>query len=64
MAELLTTRQAADELGLAYVTFAKYVQRGKVKPYRTVGRSNLWRIKDLAPLRERKRPGRPKVDGT
>lgn len=59
---LLTTREAATELGLAYVTFTKYVQKGKVKPYRTVGRSHLWRIKDLAPLRERNKPGRPRVD--
>lgn len=64
MAELLTTRQAATELGLAYVTFARYVQRGTVKPYRTIGRSNLWRLKDLVPLRERNRVGRPRKDGT
>ena len=40
-AKLMTTPEAADYLGLAEDTVRKYIQRGLIRPFDTVGRAYL-----------------------
>jgi excisionase family DNA binding protein len=42
-----TAQEAAEYLEVAIATFRRYVQRGKVKPSRVVGRSQMFSTHDL-----------------
>jgi len=61
MGQLLTTGQAARELGISPVRMRQFVAEGRI-PVTRVGRLNLIDRDDLGPLRVR-RPGRPETTG-
>lgn len=56
--DILTTADAARELGISQSRVLKLIAAGRIKPTQRLG--NMWLIRraDLAGVRERK-PGRP-----
>lgn len=49
--ELLTTRQAAEHLGMSYQAFCKATQRRNVEPSMVIGTSYLWAERQLNQLK-------------
>ncbi|HMQ04882.1 MAG TPA: helix-turn-helix domain-containing protein [Pyrinomonadaceae bacterium] len=57
--KLLSTREAAQELGISPIRVRQLIQEGKLKASR-VGRDYVIEEKDLAAVQTYGKPGRPK----
>ena len=57
---LLTTEEAAEELGILPATLCIYVRRGLIRPERKVGSTFVFSEREVERFKhERRRPGNP-----